>query len=458
MARAPRPELGALRAIGSGSIRLSGEPCSSSSAASRAGSAAELDLPRLEPPAQRRDSTAQPERGSLIARTALSTTRLAQRSGSVQRSRLSVSLPITQSSVGRPIAARPGRRLAVGADAAVRSQLQIRAARSRRGRARRAIRRGIGAGRARRPGPGSTASMTTSTRAPRPAAPTRSIPTAARARPREEAVDHAGVDQRRELRGVDRRRPEGDPLHLAREAPERRPLPGLEAVGAETGDDRRVRRATRGPAPTAGRAARPGSDRERTPSSAAAENSARGGSIPALLRARPKLRYLLARTPADERFGRDGAQCRRGRGDRRSATAGRATRSKAGPSSRRARALATTPGRALPASAGRCARTAGSPPASGHRPDTAGAGPPRSGRNAHLVPRSAPTRRRSSSARTPGSRPASGRDHGLVQHLGHREDRRHEPDSRPMASRSSPPPIAARGRAPAAPPGSGRNR
>ena len=111
-----------------------------------------------------RDAVAR--RARARGRRARPTTRRAQRSAvRVERARFSVSLPMTQSSVGRPIAASPAERApsradacAVGADLEPRRPGAIRACPSRTSRAEQA-----GRGRA-APGGGSTASTTTSTR------------------------------------------------------------------------------------------------------------------------------------------------------------------------------------------------------------------------------------------------------------------------------------------------------
>ena len=139
-----------------GSIRLSGDPCSSIHPREQLGPAAELELPGLEPGGQRHDPrTSRADarqcraldaarscwrRRRARARRAMASsrqrwaTRRAQRSACGCSERLSVSLPITESSVGRPIAARPGvsrpsrpRQLRVGATSSPRRPGAMRA-------------------------------------------------------------------------------------------------------------------------------------------------------------------------------------------------------------------------------------------------------------------------------------------------------------------------------------------
>ena len=169
--------------------------------------------------------------------------------------RLSVSLPITESSVGRPIAASPGDTRAV--ERASRCRPARRRARAARAMPRVAVGEQLGSRRSPCAGDagrrqhgvdddvdGARRSRSTIVRPPRwrrtepPRRATRSTT--------------PGVDQREQLRGVDRRRPERDPLQLGGEPVERaasRPRRGRRRRGARRSPGRAPARRARAPSP-----------------------------------------------------------------------------------------------------------------------------------------------------------------------------------------------------------------
>ena len=143
----------------------------------------------------------------------------AQRSACGCRLRLSVSLPITESSVGRPIADRPRE-----SEPSRPRQLPSAATSSpRRPGAMRACPRAIRSA-SRPPCPSAPGRAARRRRRRRRLAPAlRSQERAAVARDDRAAaqvrqIDAPGLDEREQLGGVDRRGPERDPLHLARPA------------------------------------------------------------------------------------------------------------------------------------------------------------------------------------------------------------------------------------------------
>ncbi len=141
---------------------------------------------------------------------------------------------MTQSSVGLPIAPSPAlgvpsapTQVTSGVSSMPRRPGGIRACPSRTSRSSSGL-----VERSAAPGGGMTASTITSASGVGPVGEMREI-------------DLPALDQGEELRGVDGRRAERDPLHLGREAPEGRPLVVGEPIRAQALDERRVECAPR---------------------------------------------------------------------------------------------------------------------------------------------------------------------------------------------------------------------